>query len=156
MSALFYNPLHLHVHFFCVTQVDLSCGNPCFSVCQFVAPYGSTQSMGKRAHSFGRKRIKSYGTDLVSVPFACKNIVCINFFLRGVGDVAPYKESKISRVFCFVDKENVFSRVIQNNFCRGRRPRRPQPNAYRAQKRAIRESSALIFVLTFSAKCAMI
>ena len=47
------------------------------------------------------------------------------YWWRGVEDVAPYKKSNVSRVFCLLKGVSLFARMIQNNFCRGRRPRRP-------------------------------
>ena len=50
---------------------------------------------------------------------------------RDVEDVIPYEESKTTRDFTHFQSEMSFSRVIHNNFCRGRRPRRPAINDYR-------------------------
>ena len=46
-------------------------------------------------------------------------------YFRDAEDVIPYKESKTTRDFTHFQSEVPFSRVIHNNFCRGRRPRRP-------------------------------
>ena len=58
-------------------------------------------------------------------------------FLRDVEDVVPYKKIKSITRFLFAKNTGTFTRAMENNFRRGRRPRRPDFNRFSPNKTAV-------------------